>query len=114
MAEENTSPQPGIGKDGIAPAALVVSIVSVVSIFGALVAWCFLPLAFLTAAAGIVLGYFGLGAPQKSKQARIALIISGVSLFLQICYIVLMLVVFGGTYIILNDPAFWEELMRGF
>ena len=114
MTKPTAIPGSSSSKDGIATTALVLSIVSVVSIFGAWFAWCFAPLAFLTAAAGIILGYIGRGVPQKARQARIALIISGASFLLQIVYVVLMLVVFGFTVYVLNDPAFWEQLMDGF
>ena len=117
MTEPTAIPGSGSSKDGIATAAFVVSIVSAIistALCVMVAPLCFLPFAFLTAVAGIVFGYFGLGARQKRKQARIALIISGVSLFLLICYIVLMLLVYSGTVNILGDPEFWEGLMDGF
>lgn len=109
------APRQGSGKDGVATASLVVGIISLISICGAfvpIVTYCFIPIAFLTAAAGIILGFIGLGAPQKRGQARIGLIISGASLMLQICIVILMVVVFGGSLFMFNDPTFFENLLR--
>jgi hypothetical protein len=109
------APRPGSGKDGVAVAALVVGIVSLVSICGSfvpIVFYCFVPLAFLTAVVGIILGFVGLGAPEKASLARIGLIISGASLLLQICVFIFMVVVLGGSIFMMEDPLFWENLIR--
>jgi hypothetical protein len=101
-------------KDSLATAALITSIVSVVSIFGTLAWWWFGPLALLTAVAGIILGYLGRSAPRLARQARIVMIISGICLALLILYLAFLLFVFGFTYVILGDPEFWEMLWDGF
>ena len=109
------APQPGSGKDGVATASLVVGIISLISICGAFVpfvTYCFIPIAFLTAAAGIVLGFIGLGAPQKAGQARIGLLISGGSLLLQICVIIVMVALLGSSIFMMDDPGIWEDLLR--
>jgi|APSaa5957512622_1039677.scaffolds.fasta_scaffold83440_2 hypothetical protein len=110
------APRPGSGKDGMATASLAVGVVSLVSICGAFIpflAYCAAPLAFLTGVAGIILGFIGLGAPQKSGLARIGLVLSGSSVLLQICFLVVAVVIFGSSLFLLGDPVFLEDLLQG-
>lgn len=114
MTEQSAATEPADRKDVIATAAIIASAASLLSLVGAWFWSCLFPLAFLAAAAGMVLGYLGREAPHNARQARAAMLISGFCLLLQALYLVFLLFIFGSTYFILNDPAFWERLMDGF